>query len=554
MRNGLDGFNEWLSSVTGSDPFTEFAIIFLLAAFFGIIGQLLRQPLLIMFIALGIVIGPSVLNVIRSTEQVALLAEIGISILLFIVGLKLDLRVINSIGKIALFTGLGQVVFTSVAGYVIGLLLGFSTLHSLYIAIALTFSSTIIIVKLLTDKREIDTLHGRISIGFLIVQDIVVILMMIVLSAMGREGEGSLATDVAITIGKGALFTFFIILMMRWVMDPFSMFLARSTELLLLFSVAWALALAAFSHAMGFSSEVGAFLAGVSLASTPYREAISGRLIGLRDFLLLFFFIDLGSGLDLSTLGEQVVPALVFSFFVLVGNPLIVLIIMGAMGYRKRTAFLAGLTVAQISEFSLLFAALGYKVGHINEEIVGLITLVGLITIGISTYLILYSHWIYQRIEPALRIFERRRKHPGEARPKDPPPPPDAIILGMGRFGQAIARSLEMQGLRWFGVDLDPFQVKELQYEGKSVVFGDLEDPELLEHLPLQHVGFVYNTIPEVDLSIRLMKDLRARHYKGRILLTVRHHHDKKALDDFAEAEVVVPYEIAGLNVVEARR
>jgi Kef-type K+ transport system membrane component KefB len=157
--------------------------------------------------------------------------------------------------------------------------------------------------------------------------------------------------------------------------------LAHSTELLTLFAITWAVFLGAGSEVLGFSKEVGAFLAGVCLASTDYRDAIGARLTSLRDFLLLFFFVDLGARLEWAMVGSQMGPSLVFSLFVLIGNPLIVMVIMGLMGYRRRTGFLAGLTVAQISEFSLIVAALGLGIGHITNDIVGLITLVGVATI-----------------------------------------------------------------------------------------------------------------------------------------------------------------------------
>ena len=190
---------DWFSIIS-EHPFYEFAIILFFAALLGGIGQLLKQPLIVMFIALGILMGPSLLDIVKSKEQIEILSEIGIAILLFIVGLKLDLRIIKSIGKIALVTGMGQVIFTSIIGYLIGVALGFSNLHSFYIAVALTFSSTIIIVKLLSDKKEIDSLHGQIAIGFLIVQDIVVIIAMIILSAIGQDSETSIAGDFITTI------------------------------------------------------------------------------------------------------------------------------------------------------------------------------------------------------------------------------------------------------------------------------------------------------------------------------------------------------------------
>lgn len=158
--------------------------------------------------------------------------------------------------------------------------------------------------------------------------------------------------------------------------------------------------LAALGEWAGFSKEAGAFLAGFSLASTTYRDAISARLAGVRDFLLLFFFLDLGAKLEFSTLGGEVWPAVVLSIFVLIGNPMIVMAIIGCMGYRKRTGFLAGLTVAQISEFSIIFVAMGVSLGHVGVEALGLTTLVGLTTIALSTYMILYSHPLYEKLAP----------------------------------------------------------------------------------------------------------------------------------------------------------
>jgi Kef-type K+ transport system membrane component KefB len=171
--------------------FYEIAALLTLAAVVGFLGVLLRQPLIVSFIAVGIIAGPSVLHITQSPEQIHLLAELGIAILLFLVGIKLDVKLVRTLGTVALTTGLGQVAFTAGIGFFICLALGLDTVTSLYVAVALTFSSTIIIVKLLSDKREIDSLHGRIALGFLIVQDIVVVLAMIVLSAIGIAGPGS---------------------------------------------------------------------------------------------------------------------------------------------------------------------------------------------------------------------------------------------------------------------------------------------------------------------------------------------------------------------------
>jgi Kef-type K+ transport system membrane component KefB len=542
----------WISEYA-ANPFYEFAILLFLAAIFGGIGQLLKQPLIVMFIALGIVVGPSVLNVVQSQAQIHLLAELGISVLLFIVGLKLDLRLIQTIGKTALITGMGQVFFTSIVGYFIGIGLGFSALHSLYIAVALTFSSTIIIVKLLSDKKEIDSLHGQISIGFLIVQDIVVILAMIVLSAIGNETAGqSLITEMVFTILKGALMIGLVVVVTKYVLPRLSYFLAKSQELLALFAVAWALSLAAISDVIGFSSEVGAFLAGISLATSPFKENISSRLVNLRDFLLLFFFVNLGSNLDLSLLGEQVPSALIFSAFVLIGNPIIVLIIMGIMGYRRRTAFLAGLTVAQISEFSLIFAGLGLAVGHLNESTVGLITLVGLITIGASTYLILYSHQIYDVLSPALKIFERKVPF-GEAKIQQIKKVDyDVVIFGVGRFGANIADQLDLHPeINFLGVDFDPELVKSWKEQDRPIIYGDIEDGDLLEYIPFDYVKYVVVTVPYMEQSLYLLKTLRKQKFDGKVFMIAQSDKNAKVLADCNIDAVLLVHELAAESFCE---
>ncbi|MFO7576916.1 MAG: cation:proton antiporter [Pelovirga sp.] len=533
--------------------FYETALILAASAVLGGLALWLRQPLIVAFILVGILVGPSGLDLAGVDERLQLLAEIGIAVLLFVVGLKLDLHLIRTMGPVALATGLGQVAFTSIFGYLIAIALGFSVTGALYVAVALTFSSTIIIVKLLSDKREIDALHGQIAVGFLIVQDIAVILAMIGLTALGAEqASGHLLTDGLLVLLKGGALLGGVALLMRYVLPRILPAMARTQELLVLFAIAWAVLLASVGDVLGFSKEVGAFLAGISLASTHFREMIALRLTSLRDFLLLFFFIGLGAQLDLSLLGAQVFPALIFSIFVLVGNPIIVMAIMGYMGYRKRTGFLAGLTVAQISEFSLILATLGVTLGHIDRETLGLITLVGLITIGLSTYLILYSHPIYNRIAPLLGIFERRHPHREiQHQEKQPIQAADIILLGLGRYGRQIAENLVRRDKRVFAIDFDP-QVVAASATGQFAVrYGDAEDPELLDQLPLHQAGWVINAIPGPKTNLAIIKGLQEHGYSGRVVLTA---HNQEQADLYHRAgahKVLWPYSDAAEQAVD---
>ena len=540
-----------------STVFYEVAALLLLAAGCGAIALLLRQPVIVAFIAVGILAGPAGLNWVHAADQIDLLAKLGIALLLFVVGLKLDVHLIRNMGRVALATGLGQVGFTSAVGFGLCLLLGLDPVPALYVAVALTFSSTIIIVKLLSDKREIDALHGRIAVGFLIVQDIVVVAAMIVLSAFagGSAGAGSLGALLGV-LGTGVVFLASVGFAMRYLLPGLLARIAASPELLVLFAVAWGVSLASLGDALGFSKEIGAFVAGVSLASSPFREAIASRLVALRDFLLLFFFLSLGAQQDLRYLGSQLGPATALSLFVLIGNPLIVMAIMGWMGYRKRTGFLAGLTVAQISEFSLILGSMALSLGHIDAPVLGLITLVGLITIGVSTYMILYSHQLYDRLAPWLSVFERRVAHA-----EDPDRTKaatgqvaDAIIFGLDRYGSRIGEGLQARGWRVLGIDFDPEAVQEAERRGWPARYGDAEDPELIRSLPVGGCRWVVCTSPLAETNLTLLDALRQQGYRGRVALTARMPSDADRLTRAGADLILCPYFDAADRAVERLR
>jgi Kef-type K+ transport system membrane component KefB/Trk K+ transport system NAD-binding subunit len=534
--------------------FVEIASILGIATILGFIGQKLKQPLVIMFLLAGILTGPAFLGIIQSYEQIELLANIGIAVLLFIVGLKLDLSLIKTTGPVALATGLGQIIFTSLIGFIISISLGINIINSAYIAVALTFSSTIIIVKLLSDKKEIDSLHGQIAIGFLIVQDIGAIVALIFLTTLGSTvvSETSSFMPFLFIFLKAIAFIAAIIIFMKLFIFKIIHKVANSQELLVLFAISWAIILGASSEVLGFSKEVGAFFAGVSLASTKYRDSIGSRLTSLRDFLLLFFFIDLGSRLDLSIVGDQLLKASILSFFVLIGNPLIVLAIMGFMGYRKRTSFLAGLTVAQISEFSLILAALGLSMGHIYKQTMGLITLIGIITILVSTYMILYSDIIYTFLSKFLNLFERKNPYReccfNTIKKK---PDTDIILMGLGNYGGVIANNLLQKNKTIIGVDFDPICLEKWAKKGVEVLYADIVDPEIHEHLPLSKAKWVVSTVRSKQLNITLLNNLKSLNYKGQIALTARGKADAVIYEKNGASMVFRPFVDAAEQAVD---
>lgn len=555
-----------MNDVSLAPVFFEVAVLVLMAAALGLVGVLLRQPLVVAFIAAGVLAGPDVLGLVQSEAFIALLSKISIAVLLFLVGMKLDVTLIRSLGAVAVVAGVGQMALTTALGYALALALGLEPMAAFYVALALAFSSTIIIVKLLSDKHEIDALHGRIALGILIVQDIAVVLAIVVVSAIGTSGGGD-APDAAGALGGvvqlllGALALLALVwVFVRWLAAPLLSLIARSPELVVIFAVGWAAGFAAVADAIGLGKELGGLAAGVSLASTPFRDAIGARLAPLRDFLLLFFFLSLGAGLDLQGLGAQLLPALLISAFVLIGKPVIVTAIMGALGYRARTGFLAGVTLGQISEFSLIFIAMGLSLGHVSAPDAALVTLVALITIGVSVYGIAYAHRLHAFMEPGLRLFERRQ--PAREACEDSPDRPgagyDFVILGLGRYGRRIGQELKARGFRPLGVDFDPEALRNWREMGLDAHFGDATDPEFVAHLPLSRVRGVISTVPpgrgalsDADRHPAFLHALKAVGYDGEIAVTVNHRNEADGYRALGATLILAPFEDAAERAAE---
>lgn len=535
-----------------ANVFAQIAALLVLCAALGVVASVLRQPLIVAFIVAGILAGPVGFGLVDPEGEIEILAQIGVAVLLFVVGLKLDVRMVRDVGPVALATGLGQVAFTSAAGWLIVLALGFDAVAALYVAVALTFSSTIIIVKLLSDKKEVDSLYGRIAIGFLIVQDICVVLAMIALTAIGEPGETDLAAEGVRVVVAGLGLLVGLYALSRFVLPALEHRLARSPELMVLFAIAWAVALAALSDALGFSEEVGAFLAGVSLASSAYRDVIGSRLANLRDFLLLFFFVSLGAQLDFGPLADLLGAALLLSGFVLVGNPLIVMAIMGLMGYRAGVSFRAGLTVAQISEFSLILAALGASLGQIDQQVVALITIVGLITITTSTYLIVNADWLFERLQPVLRLFERDMAVHDANTSADPDGPrPDVVVIGAGRYGGELIERLQRRGWVPMAVDYDPVVLRHWEARDVAIRYADAGDVHLSDLVPLDAVHWVISTVRDADTNRTLLQILHNHGYRGMVALAADHPGEVDDLRASGATVVLRPFTDAALTAVE---
>ena len=525
--------------------YTELTLIIVLAAGLSIFFRFLRQPPILAYILAGVILGPLGIIHLQGKEVITSLAEIGITLLLFMLGLELRFSELRSVGKVSIITGLAQILFTSVVGYSLSIFLGFSPIVSLYVSIALTFSSTIIIVKLLSDKKDLQSLYGKISVGFLLVQDFVAIVALIFLS--GFTGGGPLSFLEFFTIILKAVVLFGWVILLSWHFLPYLINkISHSPETLFLFSIAWAFGLSALvtSPLIGFSIEIGGFLAGLALANSLENYQIISRVRPLRDFFITIFFVTLGTRLLISDFSEILIPGVILSAFVLIGNPIIVMIIMGALGYRKRTGFMAGLTVAQISEFSLILMIMGNRIGHVSDQAVSLVTFVGAITFVISTYMILNNNYLYKLLSPFLDIFERsnvREKRITAEKIKD-----HVVLIGVRRMGESILEALKKdEKTKIVAVDFNPDIVETLKEDGVISFYGDIADEEIQELAQIDKAKLIISTVSDLEDNLLLLKSIKNLKKKPKVVLLALEKHEARELYKEGADYVVIPH-IAG--------
>jgi Kef-type K+ transport system membrane component KefB len=483
------------------DAFTELSIVVVLAAVVSLIMRFLRQPLIIGYILTGIIAGPSLLSLIHDHDLFKVYSDIGIALLLFIIGLELNAAVIRRMGKPVILTALATLLGVGGVGFVSASILGFASTEAIILGLALFFSSTIIIAKVLSDKHELTRLHGQLAIGVILVDDIVATFALLFV-ASGSGGHSLEPTEIGYLVLKGiGLATVFAFISIK-ILPLLGKVMAKSQELLFIFAIAWGFGVATLVHWAGFSIEIGALFAGVMLAHLPYAAEIGARLKPLRDFFVVLFFVVLGGGLALADFSNVIIPALIFSLIVMLVKPIVVMGSLGLLRYTKRTGFKAAVNLSQISEFSIVLAVLAVTSGTVGEDIVAIITLVALITIALSTYLMKYDNAIYARIEKFLRIFERSITQERERRAKVYP----LILFGYKKGGHEFIKTFKNLKKPFVVVDYNPDVIEFLTRQRIECLYGDATDRELLAELHMAKAQLVVSTITDQPTNMLLLK------------------------------------------------
>ncbi len=457
-------------------------ILITAAALMVLLARFLRMPSIVAYLVAGLILGPGS-GLVQPSPIVHDLSEIGIMLLLFVVGLELSIDKIRAVGKVAVLAGLGQVVFTGLGGLVICWLLGYSWIESIFLATALTFSSTVVVVKLLDQKRELDQLYGRIAVGIFLVQDMVVIVVLTLLSGLGvGAAEAATPGRIALEIGKAFAASLGVLAMAiassRWLLPPLFRWIATAPGAMLIWSLCWCFLFVSAAQALGISAEIGAFLAGLSLAQCPVSHDLQRRVHPLMSFFISVFFVSLGIEMELGQAASAWGPSLVLSLFVLIGNPLIFILIIVWCGYSRRISVITGLTVAQISEFSFIFVATGLESGLVDRSVMSVTAMVGLVTISLSAYLIIYNHQIYRW----MRYWSWWRflpDHPEDSQPESGPHRSGhVVVVGMNELGRLVVHALHSEGLPVLAIDTDPGKLTGLPCD---TLHGNVDYPSVLD-------------------------------------------------------------------------
>ncbi len=517
--------------------FIQLSLVLALAAGISVVMRLFRQPLIMGYIVTGVLAGPSLFNLIHNEAAFESFSQIGIALLLFIVGLGLNISTITSLGKPVLVVAMSNAILLGPVSYFTSLfLLGMKPEEALIVAIGLLFSSTIVVIKILSDKKATNRLFGRIAIGVTLVEDVMATIALLLVTAMSG---GASARDFEFLVMKGIGLALGLIIAGAFIMPKLAKFFAASQEFLFIFALMWAFGIASLFELAGFSIEVGALFAGVTLASLPYAQEISNRLKPLRDFFLVLFFVSLGERLGLNSISNALVPALILSAIVVVIKTGVIASSLGRIGYTIQTGYKVGIHLSQISEFSVILAVFAQSSGLIGERVTNIMTLTALITIGVSTYLMHYDDKLFRVVEKYVKFLERPNP---QLETKTKALSYKLILFGYHKGGHEFIKTFRDMHKRYIVVDYNPEVIEIMERQHINHVFGDATDYELLEEIGIHTAEMVVSTITDLDTNLLLVRHVNQWNSEGIFICHASSYDDAAKLYEHGAAYVMLPH------------
>jgi Kef-type K+ transport system membrane component KefB len=506
------------------------------AALLAVVGWRLRQPLILAYLLTGVVIGPVGLKWVTSQASIGTVAEIGLILLLFIIGLEIDVKKLASAGAPVLVTGALQVPICFALGlgffYVIGVRNTTGNYALLYLAACMSLSSTLVVVKLLYDKHELDTLPGRITLGVLVIQDMWAVLMLAVQPNLLNPN----LLPLAFSLWRGALLVVGGLALSKYVLPHLFRAVAKAPELVLVSALAWCFFLAGAASLIGLSKEMGALIAGVSLSTFPYNLDVMAKAVSIRDFFVTLFFVALGLQIPIPSL-HVVLIALAASAFVIVSR-LSVVPILYWLGMGHRASLLPAINLAQVSEFSIVIASLGLmqRPAQIDSNVVTIVIMTFAITSVVSTYMIQSSHYVQRTLSNLLKLLRVRDLDSAGTVEKVESRHESVVFLGFFRDASSILHEFERDGdpaeakdflHKILVIDFNPTVMRELRHRSISCIYGDIAHADTLRHAGIENAELVVSSITDEVLrgtnNLRLLRNIRADCPKAKVMLSTEH-------------------------------
>lgn len=531
----------------------DIGIIIILATLLAVLLKIFKQPLIPAYVLAGFLLGPYGLALITSQSVIQTLSEMGVAFLLFVVGIEMDFDRLKSIGLIATIGGSLQIIILGVFGWLIGIFLGLSSVEAVYCGLIVAFSSTMVVIKLLGDKAELDTLHGRIVIGFLLMEDIFAILTLLILSNFNTVANGSIAPVLGVMFLKIAIILFVSWILAKFVFPPLFKVAADNQEMLFLLAITTCFVFAFFSNIIGLSIAIGAFIAGLSLANLPYNYEIMAKVKALLMFFTTIFFASLGMKIRLVSFSALILPLIIFVLFISIGKPFITSIVCSLFGYKRRTALLTSISVAQTSEFSLIIVALGMSplIAHLGPSSIvpSLAIFLAIITMVITSYTIKFDEKIYDKIKHFFGFLNKIGAGSRELDLVDLKNDYDVLLIGHDRIGYTILQTLLKQNRKVLVIDYNPEVVRQLVSKGIDCIYGDVSDLEVLERVNVKKLKFIISTVNESYDNIGVMKHVKKMGSKAIIFVTSTKVDDALELYDHGADYVILPHFLGGHHV-----
>lgn len=538
-----------------NNTFIQLAVILSFSSALGFITYKLKLPLLIAYLITGLMLSAAAAFDVNKSIALSFLPDIGIAFVLFLVGMELDLRELKNFGRQILIAGILQIIITSTLGTYLAQSFGFGVKEAMFLGMGLAFSSTLVVVKLLLDRKDLSSLYGKLSIGVLLLEDLVAVIILLLMTSpvsFSSLGGAELLPLSLFLIKVIVLFSAALAInrfILTWVFKAVS----DSGELLFLTALAWCFGFIALSVLMGFSVMIGAFLAGVALASSPYHFQIQGKIKPMRDFFTALFFVYLGARVNFLQNLSIYPLILIFSLYAVLIKPLIFLLLFGIFGFRKHTMFQTAINLSQVSEFSMIILLVGLKAGFMSQAALTVIALSSVISFIISSLMISQSARIYKFLSFAIVFFERR-KHPVLEKEKEQKLSDHVVVIGAHRVGGEIVRFLKREGYSLVVLDFNPHQVEALLAQKIPVIYGDMGDPEVLDLLNLEEAKIVISTSADLEDNKILLENLKIKHINVPVVVRAEIIKDAQSLYKRGADFVIIPEIMAGDSLLETLR